>query len=140
MNCKLCQQELEAYLEGRMPEGLKAQVETHLANCVECKTKYQLISIAEKTIKDEKQLEVNPFIATRVMNSIEELEKKEEFRAPAYQKVLKPILIGFSIAVAILIGVLEGGIYKPYHTTGIPSELVYINDAAIESVSMFSKE
>jgi predicted anti-sigma-YlaC factor YlaD len=136
MNCALCQNELEAYLEGRLPDGIRVQVESHLAKCDLCAEAFQLIQIAEKVMNEEKGEQSNPFLVTRIMAEIEALEQTR--RIPVYQKVLKPVLISVSIAAAILVGVVSGNIYKPTHTANtVPVEMSYMNDAALESVDMF---
>jgi len=49
-------------------------------------------------------------------------------------------LISVSIAVAIFIGVFVGNIYLPSQPTNkMPVEMTYMNDAAIESVDLFSQ-
>lgn len=137
MNCNLCKQELEAYREGRLPEGTKAQVEAHLAQCSNCSAIYQMEILANRIIDTEKLVQSNPFLATRVMAEIEALEQRSAGyeRIPAYRKALKPVLVSLSVAAAILVGVFAGSIYQPAkQTQGIPVEMAYINDAALESV------
>lgn len=143
MNCKICKKELEAYHEGRLPEGIKFQVAAHLANCKDCTNDLLLISLSEKVIEAEKKIQSNPFLSTRIIASIEAMENKKVHvqHTPAYLKMLKPVLIGISLAVAIIIGAFVGNIYKPsndYKST--PIEMAYIDDAALESINMFSNE
>lgn len=142
MNCQLCQKELDAYREGLLPEGIRVQVETHLGECKECAESFHLVSLSNEVMEEEKRLQSNPFLVTRIMAGIEELEQNRERqqRMPAYQKVLKPVLISVSIAAAIFIGVMVGNIYLPTHpANNIPVEMTYMNDAAIESVDLFSQ-
>jgi len=141
MNCQLCQKESDAYHEGSLPKGIRLQVETHLGDCKECAESYHLMSLAIRVVEEEKRLHTNPFLVTRIMTGIEELEQLREsnIRIPIYQKVLKPFLFSISVAAAILIGVMFGNIYLPSHTTNkLPVELSYMNDAALESVDLFS--
>lgn len=138
MNCELCKKELDAYLEGRLPEGIRGQVEAHLAGCPGCTESYRLLMVANMVMDEEKVLEPNPFLATRVMAGIEELEQK---RVPVYQKVFKPGLLSVLVAAAVFIGVVTGNIYKPVKDTNkIPVELSYMNDAALESVDVFANQ
>lgn len=90
----------------------------------------------------EKELKSNPFLVTRIMSGIEELEQNHESyqRIPAYQHILKPALLSISIAAAIFIGVLVGNIYLPKQSINkLPVEMTYMNDAALESVDLFSQ-
>jgi len=143
MNCKLCQKELDAYHEGKLAEGIRVQVDAHLESCKRCAESYQMLFLADKIMNEEKSFLSNPFLSTRVMAGIGALEQKQEgyLRIPVYQKMIKPALIGISIAAAIFIGVVTGNIYKPTHSANeVPVEMAYINDAALESVNMFSNE
>jgi predicted anti-sigma-YlaC factor YlaD len=138
MNCNLCKQELEAYHDGRLPEGIRAQVKSHLENCRECAAIYQMEIVANKVIVDEKQVQSNPFLSTRVMAEIEalELQSANSKKIPVYRLALKPVLITISIAAALLIGIMAGNIYQPSQQQQIPVELTYMDDAALESVNL----
>lgn len=142
MNCQLCQKELDAYREGTLPEGIRIQVENHLGDCKECAESFRLLSLSDKVMNEEKRLLSNPFLVTRIMAGIEGLEQihERDHRIPAYQKVFKPVLISVSIAAAIFIGVLAGSAYLPEQSSDrIPVEMTYMNDAALESVELFSQ-
>jgi len=134
MNCQLCQKELDAYREGLLPDGIKVPVEEHLKSCKICAESYQLMILANTVMDKEKTIQSNPFLATRIMAEIEEYQ-----RIPVYQKVLKPALISISLAAAMFIGIIAGNIHKPaQHVNNKPVEMMYMNDAALESVAMFS--
>jgi len=142
MNCQLCQKELDAYQEGTLPEGIRIQVETHLGECKACAECFQLVSLSNKVMDAEKEIKSNPFLVTRIMAGIEELEQNQVSyqRVPAYRSVLKPALISVSIAAAIFIGVLVGNIDLPAQSVNkLPVEMTYMNDAALESVDLFSE-
>jgi len=142
MNCQLCQKELDAYREGTLPEGIRIQVETHLEECKECAESFRLLSLSVKVMNEEKRLQSNPFLVTRIMAGIEELEQNRESYQyiPVYQKVLKPLLISVSVAAAIFIGVLAGSSYLPAQSPDrLPVEMTYMNDVALESVYLFSQ-
>ena len=142
MNCQLCQKESDAYREGKLPEGIRLQVETHLGTCKVCAESFQLMRLAGKVMYEEKSMQSNPFLVTRIMAGIEDLEHNPESLQyiPTYQKVLKPLLISFSVAAAMLIGVVFGNVYLPSHPNKhLPVEMSYMNDAALESVKLFSQ-
>ncbi len=143
MNCQLCQKEFDAYLEGKLPESVKIQVETHLKTCESCYQSYLDAKVAYRVIEEERKLESNPFLSTRVMAGIEALEPNHESyrRVPLYEKAIKPTLITISLAAALFIGVVIGNIYKPAPLTkGVPVEMAYMNDGELESVALFSNE
>lgn len=140
MNCNLCKQELEAYLEGRLPESTWVQIKTHLESCSDCTAIYQMETIANRVIADEKQVQSNPFLATRVMAGIEAMEQQSinQESIPVYRKALKPAFVTLSVVAAVLIGVFAGNSYQPSQQQRIPVELIYMNDALLESVNLWS--
>lgn len=141
MNCELCKQESEAYREGKLPEGIRDQIKSHLESCNDCAKIFDLMNIADNVIKEEKKLQSNPFLVTRIMAGIEALESSRANgeRIPAYRKVLKPVLISVSVAVAIFMGIITGNLYQPTTEYGkIPVEMTYMNDAALESIDLLS--
>jgi len=142
MNCQLCQKELEAYREGRLPESTRIQVEEHLKACQACSESYSLLRVADQVIEDEKSQEFNLYLSTRVMSKIGEMEiSRQAKHVPVYRKILKPALISVSVAAAVLVGVIAGNLYKPAGSANeIPVELLYMNDAAMESVYLFAND
>jgi predicted anti-sigma-YlaC factor YlaD len=142
MNCQLCQIELDAYLEGTLPEGTGIQVAEHLKSCSVCSESFQLLTLANKVMDAEMKVQSNPFLVTRIMAGIEEMENQSASfqHIPAYQKVLKPFLISVSLAAAIFFGVVLGSTYLSTESDQrIPVELSYMNDAALESVDLISQ-
>lgn len=142
MNCQLCQNEFDAYREGTLPDGTRIQMEKHLKSCSVCSESFQLLVLANKVMETEMKVQSNPFLVTRIMAGIEEMEQKSgSFQhISAYQKVLRPILISTSLAAAIFTGVLVGSAYLSTESEReIPVELSYLNDAALESVDLFSQ-
>lgn len=141
MNCQLCQQYLETYQKGKLPNGIGIQVKEHLLVCNSCAIVYQTENITNKVIDEEKAVPMNPFLVTRIMagiNSIEQKQSTEQY-VPVHSRVLKPVLLGISVAAAILLGIFAGSIYQPIQANNtMPQELVYMNDAALESVNLFS--
>ena len=142
MNCQLCQNEFDAYREGTLPDGTRIQVEKHLKSCSVCFECFQLLTLANEVMDAESKVQSNPFLVTRIMSGIEEMEQKSRSHQhiSAYQKVLRPILISASLAAAIFTGVLVGSAYLSTESERkIPVELSYLNDAALESVDLFSQ-
>ena len=140
MNCHLCQKELDAYYGGCLTEQSRIQVKTHLESCPDCLESYQLLVLANKVMETEKQEQSNPFLVTRIMAGIEEMEAKSSstLQIPAYQKIFKPVLISISLAASIFFGVVLGSTYLSTESyQRIPVELSYMNDATLESVDLF---
>jgi hypothetical protein len=141
MNCQLCQKESDAYYHGKLPDDLRIQIEAHLLSCEECTESYNLISLAEKFIEQEKGIGPDPFLSSRIMSMIENPEKTTQKFVSPFTRVLKPAFIITTLAAAIFAGVLIGNIYKPtYRVLSRPVEFALIDDVAIEAVDILSNE
>jgi anti-sigma factor RsiW len=141
MNCQLCQEESDKYLEGKLSDDFRIQVESHLQQCTECAESYRIQSIADSIINEEKTISPDVNLTARIMDRIESMENTGRKISKPFMRVLQPALIITSMAAAIFIGVLIGNIYKPSGTIiSKPVELSLIDDAAIESVDILSNE
>lgn len=141
MNCQLCQEIMDAYREGKLPRDITTQVESHLKACERCAGIYRLQILADKVMDQEKELQPDPFLATRVMACIDNLENSGYKPATVFIRMLKPVLATASIAAAIFFGIMLGNLSRPATSReAIPVELALIDDAAIESVNILSNE
>jgi anti-sigma factor RsiW len=141
MNCQLCQKEMDAYRDGELPCDIMTQVESHLEACETCSGIYRMQVLADKIIDQEKKLQSDPFLATRVMAKIDALGDSGFRPATALMKVLKPVLVTSSMAAAIFFGITLGNLLRPVNDREkIPVELALIDDASIESVSILLNE
>ena len=143
MNCQICQKEIEAYFKGTLSEELRKRVEVHLKNCNNCTESYNVQFLTDMVIKEEKSIVSNPFLTTRIMAQIEEIELNRQVvrPLPLYRRILRPALIGIFIAAAIVIGIAIGNIYTPSDATEkLPIELAYMNDAALVTTTIFTGE
>ena len=143
MNCKYYQKEFEKYLEGSLPESTRLQVAEHLEECPACHEELRLLELAENFISEEKKLESNPFLSTRVMEWIEEIERrpKESVFDNLFGKVFKPVLITVTLTAALLLGIFAGSLnIRPDQSDLIPEEISYMDDVFIESLDLFLTE
>jgi hypothetical protein len=134
---------LEHYLTGSLDKDLKLQVEEHLSICSDCNESLDLLKMVESVISGEKDMESNPFLATRVMSVIEEIEKtdKDTVINTIFGRLLKPALITASLAASLILGIAMGNLIRPvYNSEQIPEEIAYLNDSYIESLELFAKE
>ena len=113
MNCQLCQKELDAYREGRLSDDMRTQVEAHLKQCAECAESYRIESLADSVINQEKVINPDNYLTSRIMTRIENPEETGYRTISPFRRILKPALIMTSMAAAIFVGVLIGNIYKP---------------------------
>ena len=139
MNCQLCQKELDAYCLGNLPGNIRTQVETHLKGCKSCASDFAQIQLLNRVINEEREIQSNPFLITRIMEGIESSSVETPAYQPVFMKVLRPAIITISLAAAVFAGVLLGNFANTSPNT-IPAELAMMDDMAIESVSMLSNE
>jgi len=120
---------------------MMTQVESHLNSCEICSGIYRLQILADKVIDQEKELQPDPFLATRILAAIENPEDYIYKPGASFIRVLKPVLVTISMAAAILSGIMLGNLTLPVaNREKIPVELALINDDVIESVNTLLNE
>lgn len=140
MNCSTCQNNLVSYLEEKLPEDLRSITTDHLNICNTCSELYNEMKMAYRLIDAEKAIECNPFLVTRVMAAIENREIALD-KKPVSQRILQTALIAVSISIAVLGGIEAGSLYSVSpKKNAIPDEMVFMNDAALESLSNYTTE
>lgn len=140
MNCKHCQENAKNHQQQLISVDVKNQIKAHLDKCEACQKFYAAFNLTESFVAKENQLRVNPFMATRVMAKIEQLQQatKEQGFGTARVSKLQPFLVAVSIVFAVFLGVSAGSFYKIEKPANkLPVELSYLDDAAMESLSIF---
>jgi hypothetical protein len=141
MNCRNCQKESDNYREGKLSADLRIQIESHLKQCNDCSEIFRIQSIAESIILQDRAIEPEYDLTSRIMGRLETMEATDYKTRNPFMRILQPALIITSIAATIFLGVLIGSIYKPSGTiVSRPVELSLIDDAAIESIDILSNE
>ena len=143
MNCKECQNELEIYMNGGLVEGKMLLVKEHLEKCTGCSEMLAIMTLTDKVINEEKEAISNPFLSTRILSAIEELEgsRSKSLYETLFGKVLKPIIITATLTIALILGIAAGNFGSGIvQSQQIPDEIAYINDAEIESLDLFMTE
>jgi transcriptional accessory protein Tex/SPT6 len=141
MNCNECQTKItNSSKEKTSPETLRS-IKKHLESCTDCQLFYAASGWVDAFIAQEKQVKVNPFMTTRVMAQI---EKQKTVKANSvFIRSLKPqpLLVAASIVLALFLGVSAGSFYQPANIAEqVPEELLYLNDAEMESLTYFMNE
>jgi hypothetical protein len=141
MNCAQYQNYLEAYCLTKLHSNVRTEVEVHLRSCRRCAGLYKLMTLAGRVMDEEKELQSNPFLPIRIMARIEDIRNPVIRRIPAFTRVAKPAILLVSLTVVIALGVLLGNIYRPVqHRDSFSVEMSWIDDAAIESVTVLSND
>jgi predicted anti-sigma-YlaC factor YlaD len=118
---------------------MKATVEDHLNNCIECSLYYKVLTLSEMIISREKEIEPGPYLASGIMSAIENSESEAE--VSKLFRILKPAIMTASLAAAIFAGILIGNVYAPVvKSAPVPIELALMNDGEIELIDVLSTE
>lgn len=138
MTCKECIDYLERYQKEILPEDIKTSVVEHLSKCPDCAAALEAMQSVERFIDLEISLTPNIYLASRVMANIQGLEKEQK-GAPLGK--LRPLFFTASVAATIVFGIFVGSLYQ--NGTIHPSksnDLVYIDDASLESIHQLTSE
>lgn len=141
MDCKLCERELENYLQNRLSPNFRIQVENHLNHCERCSQSLFFEKVASDAILSEKKMMPDSLMSEKVMRIIHEKGDSSEskgrlvFIVPV---VVRKIAYAASIAAAIYMGIVAGNFYLTEDS--IPAEMSYINDVQIEAINLFTNE
>lgn len=141
MNCNECQTKITSYPEEKTsPETLRS-IKTHLESCKNCRSFYAASGWVDAFVAEEKQVKVNPFMATRVLAQIEKQKAAKAGSVFIHSLNPQPLLVAASIVLALFLGVSAGSFYQPTNIAEqVPEELLYLNDAEMESLTYFMNE
>jgi len=128
MECQYINENLFRIAENRLSPAERAEVEEHLQSCPECS---RLLSEFRQTIGliDQDILkEPDPFTGTRILQHLESaLSVKHERRERIFSHLLQPVVLTFSILLAVMIGFSIG-------KKSIDSNLAASSEQEIEAV------
>jgi anti-sigma factor RsiW len=141
MNCKKCIGIMKAHPGGQIPSDATETFRAHLESCPECTSLFEAIQKAYKAMDEEKMAEFNPFIATRIMAQIEELDTNNtKVKVPVWMQVLRPVLVAASLLLAVWLGTEVGSAYKSDKIVQSDmQELASLNDVVIESLDWYNE-
>jgi predicted anti-sigma-YlaC factor YlaD len=141
MNCQFCQQRSDAYFGGKLSEDRRSKVEAHLQSCEDCTESYNLLSLAEKVIEHEKEINPDHFLTARIMARIEAPEEYVQKFSSQFKRILRPAMIATALAAAVFAGVSIGNLYMPSaRVLSKPVEFALIDDITIEAVDILTNE
>jgi len=139
MNCKKCHNELISYLKGSLPNERRSQIETHLSVCESCQSFAAYLTETLQVIQIEKDIEPDPFLATRIEGILQRAEPSYPAKSPV-RVLVAALTFTVMIALGILGGIGLGSIILPeknheYSQVSPIEEMV--NDMSYESVESF---
>ena len=112
------------YLLGDLKDEEKKQVDEHMASCGECSIAMKEMKMTLAVIDKEKEMEVGPFIFTRIEQSLDDLRNENTIHSISW--ILKPVYITLIIIVAAFIGMFVGNNLKLIQNTKTTSTLYSI--------------
>jgi predicted anti-sigma-YlaC factor YlaD len=140
MNCSVCENNLNGYLEGKLSTELTKEVINHLKHCESCQELCTALRSLDQLILNEKVTIPSPYLTSRVMNLIR-TQNRVIAGENKLQRILQPLLIAASITLAILGGVKAGNIYSTTRANKqVPVELALMDDLSLESVDIITQE
>lgn len=128
-------------VEGALPPGIKDMFEVHIRECGSCARLLKGIQRLEETIMAEKAMEPGPFVATRIL---QHLENNRERNFNIASMIFKTIPVGVVIFLAVALGYFIGslGISRnlPAGVENPPTEVIrtdlFINDFVDEDLNL----
>ena len=135
MNCKKIQSDLIFFFYKELPEAKYQIIEAHLQECEKCNLIFLKLKSSLSVIETEKEIEVNPFIYTRIQQQIAQISNKQNARefVPVFKRIFQPALITLVIIFGLLLGIFIGNHYQTnnnsiYLTNQSQTEEYYLND------------
>ena len=143
MNCSTCQENMNAFLSGFFPKEIKNSFLEHLEACDACKAVYSASIITDEVIKSEVAVQSNPYLSTRIMAEIAQQDKTLKLKvfSTVFKKMFQPAMVTLTLSTAVIFGIMVGKIYLNSDVKKtVPEELVYLDDASIESLRLLVTE
>lgn len=137
MKCKQIQRELIFYLEGGLNIEKRNEMKSHLSECETCKNFADNLDLSLKIIDKEKELQVNPFMYTRIQERINSYEHKPNAFITSATRILRPVFVSAVIVFGIFAGIKLGNYFNDRlvnNVTEIQIESYYLNDFQHEPV------
>lgn len=88
-------------------------------------------SLVEQFIVEEKSIEHNPFLSTRVMAT---LDNKKQLNVKRLSPVLRAAIVSFGFTTAVIVGFAIGNLYN---TVDKKADVVLVNDDAMEHFTFY---
>jgi len=137
-DCKNIESKLIFYFYKELNNLEMENIKNHLASCSGCSKLYTDLSKSLLVIDNEKEIELNPFIETRINQKIKELENSQtQGRVVSFRKIIQPAMSVAAVSVGILLGVFFGSFYSTSdsssNTASYESVEYYMNDLEHET-------
>lgn len=134
MKCDTIHKQAIAYLDGSVDDGLRDQIEAHLKDCSHCSGFLNRMKNALNLIDEEKQVQHDPYMFTRIMAALDNPEPvilKNKFQV-AFQTIAFIAII----AIGIYSGILTGKNFSDNHAVSVDyqNEIYYLDELQHENM------
>ena len=141
MKCKSVHKKLIFYIDKELVQSEHDFIDNHLLECETCLHLYNELLASFNLIEKKKVLKPNPFLYTRIKQSLDN-QAKNELRVlkPAYVRVLQPVLLTFVLMISVFSGIKLGSTYEiksPENSTISQTTEFYFNDIQQEKLEAF---
>ena len=141
MNCKTIHKNLIFFLGNELPENEMEQIKSHITECDGCALFLEDLQKTLAVIDEEKMLESNPFLYSRLKVKLNDYGEKSP--AQGWLTQLKPALQPIAFSVLLALGIYSGfKIGKPGEQAGrtaiAQQEMIpYLNEMEVEPLETF---
>ena len=130
--CRAHRETMSSVLDGAVSPAERAALETHLAQCPECRKAFEELRWTTRQVEGLEPVEPPPWMTAKIMARLRE----ERAGAPSFWRgTLFPILAGAQFRVASLVLVGAAGYYLVSRSGGVPRNLPEARPAAVAEES-----
>ena len=105
MDCSFVNKNLFEFLENTLSPDDRSKMDLHINSCPECSRVMSGFRETIGMINIDQSKEINPFMSTRILQSIESVRTRQvERKQRIILQVLQPVVLTFSLFLAVLIG------------------------------------
>ena len=137
MKCNILNSDLILYAEGSLPAEKRVILESHVAECAECREFLAFLVKSMNIVDKDKETAQNPFLYTRIMAKLEADEKTAWFQL---KRVIPALAFSTILLAGILGGINIGKLYSgtiPGYSNDLQEEISYLDDITQESIETF---
>ena len=137
MKCKIPHSDLILYAENSLQTERREYLESHLAECSECRDFLAFLEESLMVVEEEKVISNNPFLYTRIMAR---LVSNEEPSLNYINKYIPSFAFSLFLIASILGGINLGRLYSGNTTdysADLQEEISYVDDLRQESIETF---
>ncbi len=135
MKCKILNNDLILYAEDSLPSERRDTLESHLKECSECREFLVFLRESMVIIEQDKVVDHNPFLYTRIMAKLEPKERYSHVK-----KLIPALTFSLILLAGIFVGIDLGKYFfgnNPPYSADLHEEIRYLDDIKQEPIETF---